>query len=64
MITKAKVLIDELQSLERELSNPEVYSDIQKATELGQKRKTLTPKVEIAKEFLRLIKQKDDAEEI
>ncbi len=64
MITKAKVLIDELQSLERELSNPEVYSDIQKATELGQKRKTLTPKVEIAKEFLRLIKQKEDAEEI
>ncbi len=64
MITKAQKLITEFQDLEKQLSDPEVYSDIEKSTKLGQQRKALEPKVEVATRYLKYQQQKSDAEEI
>ncbi|MCF7918072.1 peptide chain release factor 1 [Candidatus Gracilibacteria bacterium] len=64
MKDKAQSLIQEFQEVETQLSDPSVYADREKSTRLGQKRKTLQPKVVIAQKYLKLLKQKEDATEI
>lgn len=64
MIDKAQNLIDEFKKLEEELNDPAVFSDHEKATKLGQKRKALEPKVDIAKRYIRFWNQKKEAEEM
>ncbi len=64
MEEKAQKVIAEFEDLEKQLADPDVFSDIEKATKLGQQRKALEPKVEIAQKYLKFAQQKSDAEEI
>jgi peptide chain release factor 1 len=64
MEDKAKKVIAEFQEIERQLADPDVYSDQKKFIELSQKRKHLEPKAELAKEFVKFATQKKDAEEM
>jgi len=64
MEEKAKSVVREYEEIERELGNPEVYNDHEKAKKLGQKRKSMEAKVEASRTFLKLAKQKSEAEKI
>jgi len=64
MKDKALGLIQDFQALEAQLADPSVYADQKKVTELSQKRKALEPKVQAAQTYMKLLQQKDDAEEI
>ncbi len=64
MEDKAKKLITEFESLERELQDPNIYSDQEKMVSLAQKRKVLEKKVEWCKKFLKLKKEKKENEKI
>lgn len=64
MEDKARAVIQEFEEIEQELGNPDVYNDHEKAKKLSQQRKALESKVETARVFLKLSKQKTDAEEL
>lgn len=64
MLSKAQALISEFQDIEKQLSDPSVFSDHERATKLGQKRKALEPKVEIAQKYVRYTLQKKEAEQM
>jgi len=62
MEDKAKKVIAEFEEIERQLANPDVYSDQKKFVALSQKRKQLELKVELAQAFETFSLQKKDAE--
>ncbi len=64
MEEKAKKVIAEFKDIEQQLLDPNVYSDQKKFVELSQKRKHLEPKAQLAEVFVKLIKQKREAEEM
>lgn len=64
MIDKAQAVIVEFETLEKELSDPSVFSDQKRFVSLSQKRKALEVKVEAAKVYIKLWQQKIDGEEI
>ncbi|MCF7812821.1 peptide chain release factor 1 [Candidatus Gracilibacteria bacterium] len=64
MKDKAQSIIREFEQLEEQLATPEVYSDQKKAAEIAQRRKALEKKVVLGKQFIQLLKQKEDAEQI
>ncbi len=64
MEPQAQKIVKEFKALEAELSDPDVYKDPAKAGILAQKRKALEPKVLLAREFLRLVKQKNEADHL
>lgn len=64
MLSKAQALISEFQDIEKQLSDPGVFSDHERAMKLGQKRKALEPKVEIAQKYVRYTLQKKEAEQM
>jgi len=64
MEDKAKKVIAEFEEIERQLADPDVYSDPKKFIKLSQKRKHLEPKAELAKEYVKFSTQKTDSEEM
>lgn len=64
MLDKAQALIAEFKDIEKQLSDPEVFSDHERATKLGQQRKAMESKVEVAKRFVRYALQKKEAEQM
>ncbi len=64
MEEKARSVVREYEEIERELGNPEVYNDHEKAKKMAQKRKSLEAKVVAARAFLKINKQKKDAEKL
>lgn len=64
MQDKAQSVIEEFEAIESQLADPAVYSDQDKVTKLGQQRKALEKKYELSKAYLKLWKQKVDAEQM
>ncbi len=64
MEDKAKKVIAEFEEIERQLSDPSVYSDQKKFVELSQKRKHLEPKAELSRVFVTFATQKKDSEDM
>jgi len=64
MEEKARAVIQEFEEIEASLNSPDIYNDREKAKKLSQQRKSLENKVLVAKEFLKRIQQKEDAEKI
>lgn len=64
MKDKAQALIAEYEQLEHQLNDPSVFSDHEKATKIGQQRKALESKVEVAKRYVAFVNQKEEAEGI
>ena len=64
MIDKAKKVIADFENLEQQLQDPAVFGDQAKFIELNQKRKSFESKTELAKKYVKLHTQKEDAEEI
>ena len=64
MIEKARKIVAEFGELEKMLADPAVFGDSKRLIELSQKRKFFERKFELASEFLKLRRQKADAEEI
>ena len=64
MIDKAKSVLEELQNIDKELALPETYTNIQKSTQLNQKRKAMEGKVEAAQNYIKYYQQKEDCEYI
>ena len=64
MEEKAQKILADFAAIEAELADPATFSDREKARTLGQKRKTIEPKVELAKKYLTLLQQIADAEEM
>lgn len=64
MDEKAQKIIDEFASIEKQLLNPDVYSDQAKFVKLSQQRKALESKVKVAETFLKYWNQKAESEEM
>ncbi len=64
MINKAKQVITEFEEIEASLSDPAIFSDQKKFISLSQKRKAFTEKYEVSKEYVKLMTQKQDSEEM
>ncbi|NJP03851.1 peptide chain release factor 1 [Candidatus Gracilibacteria bacterium] len=64
MKQKALKVIEEFQAIEKALSDPATFSDQKKVRELGQKRKAFEEKYTLSKQFVTLLAQKEEAEEI
>lgn len=64
MEEKARKITDQWNELEKQLADPATFTDPNLGRRLGQQRKSLEPKCELAREFLRLIQQIRDAEEM
>ncbi len=62
MDKKAQKVIEEFESIDKQLLNPEVYADQAKFVKLSQQRKALEPKVKAAKDFLKYWNQKVESE--
>lgn len=54
-------LVSEYENLERELANPEVYSDPKRLKELMQKKKSLEQSVVLYREYKLLLSNYDEA---
>ena len=63
---KEKVIkvIAEFEELDKQLSDPAIFSDPKKAAEVAQKRKAMLEKYELAVEYLKFSNQKDESENI
>ncbi len=61
---KAQKVVKDFEALEKELSDPSVFSDQSRFVKLSQQRKSLEPKAQIAQEYLKCAQQKKDAAEI
>lgn len=63
---KEKVLkvIAEFKEIDRQLSDPEIFSDPKKAATVAQKRKAMLEKYELSCEYLRFANQKEEAENL
>jgi peptide chain release factor 1 len=63
---KDKVLkvITEFQEIEKQLSDPTIFSDPQKAAEIAQKRKAFLETYKLAIEYLKFANQKEEAENL
>lgn len=64
MIDKATSILKELDAIDAELAQPETYSNIQKSTQLNQKRKAMENKAKAAKNYIKYFQQKKDCEHI
>lgn len=64
MRDKAQKVLDELQQVEKDLLDPNVYSDPGRAKTLGQKQKELSKKAAKAKTYLGLLGQIEEAKTI
>jgi peptide chain release factor 1 len=64
MEEKAQKILADFQEIEAQLADPATFSDPEKSRKLGQKRKALEPKFELAKKYLGLLKTIADAEEM
>lgn len=64
MKDKALQVIGEFEKLEAELQKPEVFSDQKKFVGLSQQRKAFEEKYAKSQQYLALLMQKEDAEEI
>ncbi len=64
MEDKAQKVIIDFQELEKQLADPEIFSNPQKAADIAQKRKSFLKKYEIAKAYLKFFNQKKEAENI
>jgi len=64
MEEKAKNVIQEFKEIEKQLADPSLFNDPEKAKTLGQKRKTLEEKANLSKKFLQLKKDKKENEEL
>ncbi len=64
MQDQALKVITEFEEIEKKLSDPTVYQDQSQVTKLGQQRKALENKVILSRQFLRLLQQKQDSEEL
>jgi peptide chain release factor 1 len=54
-------LITEFESLEAELTNPAIYSDLKKLKEVNQKKKSLEKTVELYKEYKTIYSNYEEA---
>ncbi|HXP91664.1 MAG TPA: PCRF domain-containing protein, partial [Fibrobacteria bacterium] len=63
MIDKARRVLDEVRSLEEEMSLPEVVSDNARFRELGRRRARLSRAAQAAREFLRWTEDRLEWEE-
>ncbi len=64
MKDKVEKVIAEFQELEKQLADPAIFSNPQKAAEISQKRKSFLEKYELAREYLKFFNQKEEAENI
>lgn len=64
MIDKAQKILVDFEEIEKQLSDPATFSDPDKARTLGQQRKAMEPKFELATKYVKLVNQKNEAEEI
>lgn len=64
MIDKAKKILRDFETIEQKLADPETFSDPNKSRQLGQKRKAMEPRFELAKKYIALQQQLFDAEEL
>ncbi len=64
MRDKCQKTIDEFNKIEQALSDPEIYNNQKKFVELSQKRKSFEEKIRLAKKFLAIDNQKNEAEEL
>jgi peptide chain release factor 1 len=64
MRKKCQKTIDEFDNIEKALADPEIYGDQKKFVELSQRRKSFEEKVRLAKKFLAVDNQKNEAEEL
>lgn len=61
---KLKKIITEFESIETQLSDPNVASDMQNMIKLSRKRAELEPKVKLVREFLQALDNAQEAQEI
>jgi peptide chain release factor 1 len=64
MIDKAKKILVDFKTIEQQLADPATFSNPDKARQLGQQRKAMEPKFELAKKYIQLNQQLIDAEEL
>ncbi len=64
MKEKVEKVIADFQEIETQLSDPEIFSDPQKAAKISQKRKAFLEKYELASLYLKFYNQKEEAEEM
>lgn len=64
MKAKVEKVIAEFQDIEKQLSDPAIFSDPQKAASVSQQRKAMLGKYELSQEYLKLFLQKEEAENI
>lgn len=64
MQDKAQQTVDEFEALEKQMSDPDIYSDPNKFKQVGQKRKALEPKYLLAQKYLKLYNTKTGNEEL
>ena len=64
MKEKVEKVIAEFEKIEKQLSDPAIFSDPKKAAEVAQKRKAMLAKFELAEEYLKYANQKEESENI
>lgn len=62
MIDKAQQVLKDFDDIEKQLADPEVFSDQKNYVALSQKRKAFEPKVEAAQRYIKYWQQKQEAE--
>lgn len=62
MKDKVKKVIAEFREIDKQLSDPAVFSDPQKAAGIAQKRKAMLAKYELSQKYLKAFNQKEEAE--
>jgi peptide chain release factor 1 len=64
MIDRAKKILADFEIIEQQLADPATFSDPNVSRQLGQKRKAMEPKFLLAKQYVKLLQQLLDAEEL
>jgi peptide chain release factor 1 len=64
LVERCRQIIKEFEDIERQMFSQEIASDPKKMAELSRRRKALMQVVDVAKEYLELIKRRDEAESL